>query len=61
MNGKKHYENQSERYGEIHPVTIEDYRELNPGGIFKQTPHGIFEYDGKGNLIEQVAVITVSF
>jgi len=59
LNGRKYYENQSERYGEICEVTLNDYKTLNPAGDFRQTPYGIFEYSADGNLIEQVAVITV--
>jgi hypothetical protein len=59
MTTTKYYENQSERYGEIAEVTIEDYQALNPTGDFRQTAYGIYEYDNEGNLIEQVAVITV--
>lgn len=55
---RKYYENQSERYGEIVEVTIDNYRALNPSGDFRQTAYGIFEYDADGNMIEQVAVIT---
>ena len=61
LKGQKHYENQSERYGEICEVTIDDYKALNPTGDFRQTAYGIFEYDENGKLIEQVAVITVGF
>lgn len=58
LNGRKYYENQSERYGEICEVTINDYKALNPTGNFQQTPYGIFEYNAEGKLVEQVAVIT---
>ena len=58
MKARKYFENQSERYGEIAEVTIEDYKSLNPTGNFRRTQYGIFEYDADGNLIEQVAVIT---
>ena len=58
LNGRKYYENQSERYGGVCEVTISDYKALNPTGDFSQTSYGIFEYDTEGKLIEQVAVIT---
>jgi hypothetical protein len=61
MKTRKYYENGSERYGENVEVTIDDYRQLNPTGDFRQTAYGIYEYDADGKLIEQVAVVTVHF
>lgn len=58
IKGRNYYENHSERYGAILEVTIDDYKSLNPGGDFRQTAYGIFEYGADGKLIEQVAVIT---
>jgi hypothetical protein len=55
------YENQSERYGGIYEVTLDDYQILNPEGIFCDSGYGIFEYDHDGNLVEQVAVVSMDF
>lgn len=42
------YTNIDERYGEQEQVTINDYMELNPSGIFSQDEHGIYEeVDGR--------------
>lgn len=37
------FTNIDERYGEQEIATIDDYRELNPFGIFDQNENGIYE------------------
>lgn len=37
------YINIDERYGDAYPVTIADYRELNPDGNFNECADGIYE------------------
>jgi hypothetical protein len=46
--------NISERYGEAELVTLADYRELNPDGIFEEKPDQIIEQTGTG--FEVIAV-----
>jgi hypothetical protein len=51
------YVNCSERYGEIVEVCIDDYRKLNPDGLFRQYDDGIYEYSRDNEtLVEIVAV-----